>query len=499
MKIKKFLAIFAILSAFLLTSCRSGINPLGNKKTIELFPIHQNDKWGFINRQGEVVIQPQFEIALPFSEGLAVACLNRDKCGYIDENGKYVINPQFEFAGRFSDSLAAVASGGKVGYIDKTGKYAINPQFELMQSGPANLTTLSLNTFSEGLAQVKIGEKIGFIDKTGKIIINPQFDNAFPFFDGLSATQIGSKWGFVDKEGKIVINPQFDNAQPFINGLAAVIIGGKCGYVDKTGKIVINPQFDQGYPFSDNGLARVWTGGKTGFIDREGKYVINPQFGGLGSDYDVRVLMIFTSDIQLLSFSEGFAPVKVGDKDAGFIDETGKIVINPQFNFASPFYGGLAIVTFGSGPGGDMGWIDKEGKYIWRETKDLPKTSSNTSTNSNTQVAVKSNSMANTAMNSVDQSSNSSSSSERTGRLTTDCNIRSEANKDSASLGVHFKNAKVKILDETSYERDGMVSTWYRIRVTGYGCSKDTSLGCGKNSSSDADEGWVNAKVVLLN
>ena len=105
----------------------------------------------------------------------------------------------------------------------------------------------------------------------------------------------------------------------------------------------------------------------------------------------------------------------------------------------------------------------------------------------------------NMTMNSAPPSSNSYSSSERTGRLTTDSNIRNEPNKDAVSLGIHFKDAKVRILDETSYETNGMISTWYKIRVTEYGCSKDTSLGCGKNSPNDADEGWVNAKVVLLN
>ncbi|MGI8556404.1 MAG: SH3 domain-containing protein, partial [Pyrinomonadaceae bacterium] len=83
--------------------------------------------------------------------------------------------------------------------------------------------------------------------------------------------------------------------------------------------------------------------------------------------------------------------------------------------------------------------------------------------------------------------------------LVTDSNLRGEPNKNSASVGIHFKDAKVKILAETSYEVNGTVSIWYKVRVTDYGCSKDTSLGCGKNSPNDADEGWVNAKVVLLN
>ena len=46
---------------------------------------------------------------------------------YIDKTGKYVINPQFDSAGNFSEGLAPVRIGddktGKWGCIDKTGKF----------------------------------------------------------------------------------------------------------------------------------------------------------------------------------------------------------------------------------------------------------------------------------------------------------------------------------------------------------------------------------------
>ena len=35
------------------------------------------------------------------------------KLGYIDRNGKVVINPQFDWAGEFSEGLANVGIGGK--------------------------------------------------------------------------------------------------------------------------------------------------------------------------------------------------------------------------------------------------------------------------------------------------------------------------------------------------------------------------------------------------
>jgi len=558
-------AVPAILLATLTTlSCSHLSNPLA-KETPELFPIKQNQKMGYINRKGEIVIQPQFARAWFFSEGLAVACIEYDKCGYIDQTGKFAINPQFQEAARFSEGLAAVVVEDRIGYIDKTGKLAINPQFS--NSG------LNLCAFSESLARVKVGEKIGFIDKAGKIVINPQFEGASPFFDGLAAAEIGNKYGFVDKDGKIVINPQFEDAQPFINGLAAVQVGKQYGYVDKEGKIAINPQFDFAFPFSDEGLALVVLNRKIGFVNKTGKYEINLQFASqLGFINALSEAFAITSDIGRISFSEGLAPAQIGEGKTGYIDKTGKIVINPQFGVALPFYGGMAFVVSEGSPGGEMAWIDKEGKYVWREVKEevrmvvkridekygyidtsgrivinpqfdaandfseglaavsvegkwgyINKTgkivinpqfdSAGEFTNGRASVYlggksgyintegkyVQNTNNSPTNNNSSNTPTSNSSSNERTGHLTTDTNLRSEAKKDGASVGIHFRGAKVRVLDQTSYESEGQASTWYKVKVYEYGCSANANLGCGKNSPNDADEGWVNAKLVLLN
>jgi len=56
----------------------------------------------------------------PSYEGLAAVRL-KDKWGYIDKKGDIAINPQFEDAGGFGDGLAPVESERKWGFIRKTG------------------------------------------------------------------------------------------------------------------------------------------------------------------------------------------------------------------------------------------------------------------------------------------------------------------------------------------------------------------------------------------
>jgi WG containing repeat len=61
-------------------------------------------------------------------------------------------------------------------------------------------------------------------------------------------------------------------------------------------------------------------------------------------------------------------PLLQSEKKCGYIDKTGKIVINPQFRKCMPFYQELALVGELSDPKA-YGYIDKSGKYVWQSNK----------------------------------------------------------------------------------------------------------------------------------
>jgi hypothetical protein len=54
--------------------------------------------------------------------------------GYIDKQGAMMIAPRFDSASSFSGGLGLVSADGLFGYVDRTGSFAIRPQFNHAES-----------------------------------------------------------------------------------------------------------------------------------------------------------------------------------------------------------------------------------------------------------------------------------------------------------------------------------------------------------------------------
>ena len=125
-------------------------------------------QYGWIDKQGEWAIEPQYGKAASFSEGLAgfMDPLS-EKWGYLDKTGAEVIAPVFADARLFKAGLAACqdAESKQWGFIDQQGAWAIEPKFE------------HAGDFAHGLAPAQDAEtgKFGYIDDTGYWVIPPQY------------------------------------------------------------------------------------------------------------------------------------------------------------------------------------------------------------------------------------------------------------------------------------------------------------------------------------
>jgi hypothetical protein len=114
---------------------------------------------GFVDRNGKEVIRPQFEWATNFQQDRAFAILpGSQRFGIINKRGNILHAPEYDQTREFHEGLAAVCVDGKWGYVDAGGGWVIAPQFS------------SADDFWHGLAQVAVKDGPRYIDRNGTVV-----------------------------------------------------------------------------------------------------------------------------------------------------------------------------------------------------------------------------------------------------------------------------------------------------------------------------------------
>ena len=167
-------------------------------------------------------------------------------------------------------------------------------------------------------------------------------ESIFPFEDPDSHL-----WGYKDVGGTVLIAPCYSVAQDFSpEGIAAVADQSGWMYIDTKAKVLIRPLIlDNGPDPFQEGLARFGDKGKIGFFDQTGKVIIDPKFDFILPFYD-----------GLAAFCQGCKEQQEGEYHSvvggkwGFINTKGKIVIAPKYEKADPFEQGKARVILNGRP-----------------------------------------------------------------------------------------------------------------------------------------------------
>ena len=286
-----------------------------------------NGKMGCIDRSGNIIIPLLYDYFSDFSEGLAVVRAG-DKCSFIDVNGKKVFPIDFDDANGFYKGRARVTYNGKEGIIDKTGAFIVPAKYRYITS------------FEEGKAGVRLNDKWGFIDENGKEIVPAIYDYVNSFSNGMAAVKLNGKWGYVDSAGNLAVPAIYDYSNLFGKTAGFVCLNSKFGAVDRTGKIIVPVEYDHVYEHENWEYFEVELNGKAGLYDKNGKLVVPVIY----DDFCI---------------NEGMALMKQNGK-WGVIDFTGKVMAQPQFDEATYPQEGLALVA----KDGKWGLVDQSGNQV---------------------------------------------------------------------------------------------------------------------------------------
>ncbi|OEH86453.1 hypothetical protein BHU72_13625 [Desulfuribacillus stibiiarsenatis] len=355
-------------------------------------------KWGYINTEGNYIIEPRYEYAMDFQcNGLAVVQVDNLN-GLIDETGNFVVEPKYSMISEFAEQRAVVSDHQGYKVIDETGKVYTSESYDY------------IDNFSEDRAvfTAKNGDgdfRNGYLNREGQVVIQPQFMTAYSFKNGKTVVQKSeNEFALIGRNGELYQTYPFAFVGPIGDGMMGykATMDGKYGYIDEKGTIIIEPRFSGALPF-ENGRAIVNASdnytNRYGLIDKTGKFIVQPEYNdiielgegrlALGKAIDAEapyqgsVYAIATVDGKLLTefqyynvldYKMGVASVNDGHKtffiktdgtiaeDLPIIDGCGSLVLMECGNL-------IKVIM-------DMRvyFINRAGELVWKENNIIPLT-----------------------------------------------------------------------------------------------------------------------------
>ena len=366
-----------------------------------------------------------------FNDGLASVAVKSDggnKYGYINRTGEIAIPTVFDWADNFKESYAAVEFEYKWGIIDTKGNVVTPFAFDSIRAN-------SLNA-DKGYFQAVQKGKEGLIDLNGNVIIPFKFDRiiSFNLQQDYVKGKIDGKEGITNTKGNIIIPFKFDRIN-YINhhrnlqrNYVVAEVNNKKGIIDTEGNVLLPFEFDRiGQSTPDLILAeRYWTGtqprvlgkldrqknfvpltsknsdyfsagilvasypdrysDRTCIINQDGKLLVSATSLRAGKAEKINNLCRSLAGIKVNNyaveestepiqgdnpfdyyFKEGLLAIPINSQ-YGYVNLKGELAIPQLYERASDFSSGLAMVQQGD----RFGFIDRSGKIVLEAKDYLP-------------------------------------------------------------------------------------------------------------------------------
>lgn len=288
--------------------------------------------WGYVDFTTEWVIPPTYIKALPF-RGKRALVMKGSKWGAIDCSGFMHINAEYDDFSPFNGDRVWVKKDRLWGLISDKGQIIARPQFQEINI---------VNTESNSVWIKKDGLWGIFSANPPKMLMPPQFISIVNISSETSIVRLGDSLGVLNhSNATYTIKPCLSDAIRYDKKRIAINKGGHWGLITEFGGTAIEPIYDT-IIWKRTGLVQVSKGTLSGLMSYKGDTLTEIKYEAIGN------------------FVENFpAPVKLKGK-WGYVTNFGKNAIAPQYEAASSFFQGLAIVQ----KAGKMGLIDRSNKII---------------------------------------------------------------------------------------------------------------------------------------
>ena len=272
------------------------------------FSLKENEKFGVIDNQGNIIIEPQYDdVKIPNPEKNVFICYEGQTTKVMNDKKEQIYTEYNNITPlvlknvstdlRYEKSVLKYEEDGKYGLISLEGKKITNPIYE-------EIDTLQ---YKEGEFVIKKDNKYGIMNINGYVIINPEYDNikADAYYspdtgyknDGYivsNTTDEGYRYGYIDSEGNKILDTNYNDLYRInYEGETYLICAenGKYGLFNKDKNIIPNEYQAITYIEGDN-LCLVQKGKKYGIITLEGSMILQVRYNQI----DINGDYIYTTD-----------------------------------------------------------------------------------------------------------------------------------------------------------------------------------------------------------
>jgi len=280
----------------------------------DLARVKINQKYGFINKSGKIVVPAIYDDISYVLEGLASVKIN----------GKFkLFNPVTNFSGQkefdrdfiFWKGMACVEVNGKYGVIDKVEQYIIPPFYDKIWDDKNNVFCVELNN------------SFSLVDKSNKKI-SSNYDLLVMSNEDACQVRLNDYYGYIKNNGEVLIPLIYEDCTNFENNLAGVCLDGKWFIINRSNEII--------HDIDKFGVSEVLPRIEDGLLvakSLEGWGIIDSNNGEPISDF------VYES---CYGVNEGMCCVKIGKW--GFMNNSGDLITDFKFSSIDNFQDGIACV-----------------------------------------------------------------------------------------------------------------------------------------------------------
>ena len=278
----------------------------------EYFILRQEGKYGVINKNGDIVINPEYtNVIIPNPKNAVFICYDEgNNTKVLNQNNEQIFSEYAQIAPirlrniasdlMYEKNLLTYVQDEKIGLINLEGEIIVEPIYETIEGLP----------YKEGELLVKLEGKYGVINNKGNYLVEPRYDqitvdNYTTEEDGYkragyivsNTTENGYRYGYIDIDGNVLLETEYTEISRIINiedndNIYLIVAqNGQYGMVRNQEQMIENEYQSISYNSENNTLTLEKTK-KYGVATLDGEIIIPVEF----SQIDSTGRYIYTTD-----------------------------------------------------------------------------------------------------------------------------------------------------------------------------------------------------------